>query len=460
MNLQNDILPSDDPYQIALQYLYSFIDYEKLPGAAPRRMSLEKIETLVGLLGHPERKYPVVHITGTKGKGSTAAMISSILNQSGYRVGLYTSPHLVTLRERVRINGEPLPKADLCRMAEAIREPIGAMTRSSAGGPETFFDVWTALAFSYFAEQKVDIAVIEVGMGGRVDSTNVVWPRVAVITPIGLDHTDRLGHTLPEIACEKAGIIKRGVPTVISPQQPEALTVIEETCIRNKSLLTKVGSDIRYTIKESNTERQIIDVESRDSSYNGLELPLLGGYQAINAATALGTVDCLRKQEIPITDAGVVRGLRSVTWPGRLQVIGQRPWVILDGAHNPMAARNLTQNVRALFRYHKAILILSLQQDKAVEELCQEFAAWADIIIVTGRRVMRRRQADSGQVVSLCTGPGRAVFTTPMVSDALAMAKALATEDDLICVSGSLALVGEVMEVLQNLEPEETLSRL
>ena len=460
MNRQNHISPLDDPYQIALRYLYSFIDYEKLPGAAPKRMSLEKIETLVNLLGHPERQYPVVHITGTKGKGSTAAIISSILNQSGYRVGLYTSPHLVTLRERVRINGEPLPKVDLCRMVEAIRGSIDVMTRSSAGGPETFFDVWTALAFLYFAECKVDIAVIEVGMGGRVDSTNVVQPSVCVITPIGLDHTDRLGHTIPEIACEKAGIIKEGVSTVISPQEPEALTVIRETCDRNRSPLTQVGRDIRYTIKESNTERQIVDVESPHFSYRGLELPLLGGYQAINAATAIGAADCLRKQKIGVTDEGIVRGLKSVTWPGRLQVIGRRPWVILDGAHNPMAAKSLTQNIRNLFPYHQAILILSLQLDKAIEELCQEFSAWADIIIVAGRRVMRRRQADPDQVAALCAAHGRAVYTTPTVAEALAMANALAMEDDLICVSGSLTLVGEAMEVLQNLEPEETLSRL
>lgn len=457
-NTSMELLPSD-PYQAALHYLYSFIDYEKLPGASPKRMGLEKVDTLLEWLGHPERAYPVVHVAGTKGKGSTAAMISSMLHRSGYRVGLYTSPHLVSLRERIMIDGEPIPKADLCRMANAIREPVEAMSQHPAGGPESFFDVWTALAFLYFAEQRIDIGVIEVGLGGRLDSTNVVQPAVCVITPLGLDHTDRLGHTLPEIAGEKAGIIKDGVPVVISPQMPEALAVIRETCDRRHNRLIEVGRDIRFVIRRADTERQIFDAQGWKGRYTALEIPLLGTYQVVNATAAIGAVETLREQGFRVTEQGIAEGLKSVRWPGRLQVVEKHPWLVLDGAHNVLAAHTLVQSVRSLFSCRRTILMLSLQQDKAVDELCRVFGAWADAVIVTGRRVMRRRQADPEQVAALFHHLSVPACVAQTVPEALDMARAMAGPEDLICITGSLALVGEAMEVLHDLEPEETLSR-
>jgi dihydrofolate synthase/folylpolyglutamate synthase len=449
-----------DAYQAALHYLYSFIDYEKLPGASPKRMGLEKIEALVHTLGHPERRYPVVHITGTKGKGSTAAMMASILHHSGHRVGLYTSPHLVSFRERIMIDGEPIPKTDLCRMVETVRCAVETTASTPAGRPDTFFDVWTALAFAYFAQQQVDIAVVEVGLGGRLDSTNVVDPAVCLLTPIGLDHTDRLGNTIPEIAREKSGIIKAGVPVVVGPQDPEALSVIQETCRRQRSRLIRVGVDIRHTVRYADTERQVFDVQGIEGPYTGLEIPLLGSYQVDNALAAVGAAEALRQSGLPVSPEGLAEGLRTVRWPGRLQVVERRPWLILDGAHNALAARTLTSTLRRLFPYRRAVLILSLHQDKAVDVLCREFAAWADTIIVPGRRVLRRRQADPESVAALCRQMGVSVQVTEGVSDAIAMARVMAGPEDLICVSGCLALVGETMEVLGHLEPEEVLSRL
>jgi dihydrofolate synthase/folylpolyglutamate synthase len=448
-------------YQKALEYLYSFIDYEKLPGAAPPRMGLEKIQTLLRKLDDPHIHYPVAHIAGTKGKGSTAAMTAAIMQESGYRVGLYTSPHLVSFRERIQINGRLISESDLCRMVHRIRPAIEEMAREPDGAPETFFDVWTALAFLFFAEQSVDLAVVEVGLGGRLDSTNVTRPAVCAITPIGLDHTDRLGNTLEEIAREKAGIIKRGIPTIVSPQEPEALAVIRQVCKERDAALTLIGTDARYTIRFADTERQVFDV-SFDSGveYTGLEIPLLGAYQVSNAVTALGAVETLRKTGFAVSAETVARGLRSVQWPGRLQVVERSPYLILDGAHNALALKTLTQAIETLFTYRCSLVILSLQKDKAVEEMCHIVGSWADVILVTGRRVMRRRQADTEEVAGMLRSAGKEVSTSENVAEALARARALAGPDDLICVTGSLALVGETIETLYSLEPEETLSRL
>ncbi|SVC69343.1 uncharacterized protein METZ01_LOCUS322197, partial [marine metagenome] len=281
-------------YQKALQYLYSFVDYEKLPGAAPEARTLDLIEGLLEALDHPERRWPSVHVTGTKGKGSTAAMIAFMVQKSGYRVGLYTSPHMVTYRERLVVNGQKISKKEFCGLIDKARPVLDEFVREIETTP-SFFDVWTALAFLYFAEHGVDLAVIEVGLGGRLDSTNVLMPEVAVITPIGLDHTDRLGNTLNEIAGEKAGIIKRGIPTIAGPQEPEALAVIQEACFALDSPLTRVGEDLRYTIRHADRKGQVFDVESQTESYHDLYIPLMGAYQVTNATTAIGVVETLKR---------------------------------------------------------------------------------------------------------------------------------------------------------------------
>ena len=237
-------------YKESLDYMYGFVDYEKLPGASPKRMNLDRIEALVEALDHPECHWPSVHVAGTKGKGSTASMIASIVHQSGYRVGLYTSPHLVSIRERIMVNGVPISEEEVSQLVDKMR-PVIEYTHQESEGFASSLDIMTALAFLYFKEQNVDLAVIESGLGGRLDSTNVIKPKVCAITPIGLDHTDRLGTTIPEIAREKAGIIKRGVPTVSAPQTPDARTIIREVCSRLECSLCEVGTDIHYNIPRS-----------------------------------------------------------------------------------------------------------------------------------------------------------------------------------------------------------------
>lgn len=444
-------------YKSALRYLYGFINYEQEPGASPARFNLDPIKALLHRLDHPERAWPSVHIAGTKGKGSTAAMIASILHHGGYRTGLYTSPHLVSWRERIAVDGKPISRTAVCRLVKRLRPVVATVSEALPGAP-TFFDVWTALAFLYFAEKRVDIAVVEVGLGGRLDSTNVIMPAVSVITPVGLDHTDRLGHTLTAIAREKAGIIKNGVPTVCGPQTPEALAVIRETCRARRSPLHEVEREMRYTVRRADPGGQLFDLEGR-RLYPDLEMSLLGVYQVVNAATAVCAIEALNRCGFTVTPQNVEKGLRWVRWPGRLQVVQERPWLVLDGAHNVLSAQTFVRTIREVFAFRRAVFVVSLHADKDVEGVCRILAALADHVIVARRRVLRRRQADPDQVAALLRDRRIPVTVAPTVKDALAQAMAMASSDDLIGVTGSFALVGEAVEVLQNLEPEETYSR-
>ncbi|MEE2708112.1 MAG: folylpolyglutamate synthase/dihydrofolate synthase family protein [Gemmatimonadota bacterium] len=445
-------------YQKALQYLYSFVDYEKLPGAAPEARTLDLIEGLLEALDHPERRWPSVHVTGTKGKGSTAAMIASVVQKSGYGVGLYTSPHMVTYRERLVVNGQKISKKEFCRLIDKARTVLDVFVRD-AETPPTFFDVWTALAFLYFAESGVDLAVVEVGLGGRLDSTNVLMPEAAVITPIGLDHTDRLGTTLTEIAGEKAGIIKRGIPTIVGPQEPEALAVIQEACVAMNSPLTQVGEDLRYTIRHADRKRQVFDVESQTETYHDLDIPLMGSYQVTNAATAIGVVEILKRGSLPIFSEAIAGGLQATRIPGRFQMVQENPCIILDGAHNVLSVQTLAQTLQTLFPERRIIIILSLQQDKDVAGVCGVLSSAGDAFIVTSRQVVRKRQAEPESVAALLRASGKPVTVTSTVREALDLAQTMAGPEGVVCVTGSFYLVGETIEVLHNLEPEEMMSR-
>ena len=445
-------------YQKALQYLYSFVDYEKLPGAAPEARTLDLIEGLLEALDHPEQQWPSVHVTGTKGKGSTAVMTAFMVQKSGYRVGLYTSPHLVTYRERLVVNGQKISKKDFCRLIDKARPVLDGFLRDNET-PPSFFDVWTALAFLYFAEQEVDLAVVEVGLGGRLDSTNVLMPEAAVITPIGLDHTDRLGTTLSEIAGEKSGIIKRGVPTISGPQEPEALAVIQEACAALESPLTQVGVDLHYTIRHTDRKRQVFDVESQTDSYHDLNIPLMGAYQVTNATTAIAVVETLKRGGLPISSEAIAGGLKDALIPGRLQVIQEDPCIILDGAHNVLSAQTLVQTLQTLFSGRRIIVILSLHQDKDVAGICGVLSSTGDAFIVTRRQVVRKRQAEPESVAALLKVSGKPVTITSTVREALDLAQAMSGPEGVVCVTGSFYLVGETIEVLHNLVPEEMMSR-
>ena len=445
-------------FKEALDYLYDFVDFEKMPGAAPARMDLAGISALTEALGHPERHWKSVHVAGTKGKGSTAVMIASILRESGYRVGLYTSPHLVSLRERIQVDGEPITERAFAGLTERAR-PLIEGIRLRPEGMGSFFDILTALAFVYFKERRVDLAVVECGLGGRLDSTNVIQPMACAITPIGLDHTDRLGETIAEIAREKAGIVKEGACTVSAAQPPQASEVIREACRLRSSPLVEAGVDVRYALREEAVGRQVVDIETAGGSYEGVTLPLSGAFQAGNAAVAVGVAEALAKRGMEITADGVRRGLSKVRLPGRMQLIRSGPWLVLDVAHNVLAAENLTASLRRLFPARRVIVVLSAHRDKAVGALCRVIAQYADEILVPERRVLRSRQAGPAEVAEACAALGTPSRTAPSVAEAVAEAKALAQPDDLVLVTGCFALVGEALEILCELEPEETWSR-
>ncbi len=445
-------------FKEALDYLYGFVDFEKLPGAAPDRMDLAGIGALTESLGHPERQWKSVHVAGTKGKGSTAAMVAAMVSESGYRVGLYTSPHLVSVRERIQVDGVPISEPEFAELTERARPAIDGI-RFRDKGMGSFFDILTALAFLYFKECRVDLAVIECGLGGRLDSTNVIRPLVCAITPVGLDHTDRLGETIAKIAGEKAGIVKEGACTISAVQRQEASEVIRQACRLRSSPLVEVGVDVRYVLKEESVGRQVIDIETTRGLYEDVTLPLSGAYQAGNAAVAVGVAEALAEHGMEITGRGVRRGLSTVRLPGRIQVLENRPWLVLDGAHNVLAAENVTDSLRGLIPARRVIVVLSAHRDKAVGGLCEVIAQYADEIIVPERRVLRNRQADPRKVAEACSRCGTPARVAPSVAAAIAEARTLAEPDDLVLVTGCFALVGEALEVLYELEPEETRSR-
>jgi len=455
-------------YQEALDYIYSFANFETRPAHQLRRAdyTLDRIRTLLAALGDPHHAYPTVHITGTKGKGSTAAMIASILQAAGYRVGLFTSPHLHTYRERVRVNGELIREEEVVAWVVAHRELLKTFEGL------TTFEVTTALAFETFACKEVDVAVIEVGLGGRVDTTNVITPLVAVITPISLDHTTVLGSTVAEIAADKAGIIKPGVPVVTAPQSLEALAVIQDVAHRLGVPLIEVGRDWTWEAVASGLHGQRFHVRcmgiwemspagSRDllkearlstevmwkpwlTELRELQLPLLGAHQLVNATTAVATTEVLRHRGFRVPPEAVYRGLRSVQWPGRFEVLAERPRIVVDGAHNSASAWEVLRSVRALFGSPRTILVFGASVDKDVAGMLDVWLPLVDEIILT--RARHPRAAAPEALAATVEAQGGGARVVPTVSEALAAAIELARATDLILVTGSLFVVAEARE--------------
>ncbi len=439
----------DARYQQTLDYLYSFVDYERDP--RPRdavNYDLRRMEELLARLGNPHRRAKTVHIAGTKGKGSVAAMVASALTASGYITGLYTSPHLRTFNERIRVDDQLIPDGDVMDLTDQLRPEVEAVNKKAAYGLLTTFELLTALGFLYFRQKGVDFQVIEVGLGGRLDATNVVQPEVCVITSISLDHTDVLGDTLAEIATEKAGIIKPGSVVVSSPQFPEAMGVIEKTVREQKARLVRVGGDITWQGLGFTSSHQSLRVQGRLSSYE-LTIPLLGQHQLENTAAAVAALEVLIEKGAHISGDGIMKGLRQVNWPGRLQVLNRRPLVVADGAHNPYSARLLKQALEQYFDFKRAILIIGLSYDKDMPGIVSELAPLFDSVIVT--RSTHPRAAATAPVIAEFSRRGVSARVAEGLSAALPMALSLAGEHDLICVTGSLFVVNEAIQQAEKL---------
>ncbi|WIG60445.1 MAG: dihydrofolate synthase/folylpolyglutamate synthase [Ktedonobacterales bacterium] len=440
-----------DSYAEALAWLYSFSDTERTGNfTRDREDNLARERALLAALGNPQRAYGVTHIAGTKGKGSTSALLAAILQAAGLRTGLYTQPDLHTFRERMRVNGQLISGDEVARLAERVRAAVDAA--GTPLGAYITYEVATALAFLYFREADAEHAVIEVGLGGRLDATNVVEPLLTIITSISYDHMSVLGNTLGEIATEKAGILKRGVPLVTSARAPEALAAITRIAVEREVPLFRVGpageADCAYTYRAGaySSERQYADVVTPTGVYRDLEIALLGEHQIENAATAVAAAEQLRAAGLPISEDAIRAGLRSAHWPARLQVVGRAPWTIVDGAHNADSFARLLAALRRHFTYERLVLVLGLMADKDAAGIADEIArAGVDCVVATAAANPRAATPESIIATLREHAPAVAARAARDTSAALQAALAEAGPRDLVCVAGSLYLAGEAL---------------
>ena len=426
-------------YQESISYILRFADFERLPRSGVV-WDLRRVERLLEKLGNPHLAARTVHIAGTKGKGSTSAMVASILRQAGYKVGLYTSPHLLSYTERIRINGKPIAEAEWVRLVEKLQPHITAVNEEKEFGELTTFEILTVMAFTEFRDAKADWQVMEVGIGGRLDATNVVKPEVCIITSISYDHMDILGDTLGKIAGEKAGIIKPGVPVVSAPQQPEAMGEIERICTERGARLVKVGQDVIYQPDTYDNKGQMFFVKGQKEQYE-LRIPLWGEYQLENAANAVAAAEI-----VGINKKSIVKGLEKVDWPGRLQVLRRNPTIVVDGAHNVYSFQKLGEALKEYFKYDRLFLILGFSSDKDVTGMLDEALKMTKEVIVTASR--SPRSVKPPVLMAELAKRGAVARATESVADALKLALEMAKPNDFICATGSLFLVAEVMEGL------------
>ena len=455
-------------YESALAYLQSFINNEhrRIEQYAPENYSLQRPITLLANLGNPHFTFPSIHIAGTKGKGSVAVICASILSQAGLRVGLYTSPHLFDFRERIRI----LSKEDrdgrisgvrVANLTERLRlaaESISALT---------WFELVTALAFMHFAEEQIDIAVVEVGLGGRLDATNALSPLVSVITSLSLDHTQLLGNTLKEIALEKGGIIKNGVPVVSAPQEAEALLELERIAKNHRAPLTIVGRDwdfevVSTAVPDRKDNRFVQSQEFTITkvppncfipNHTSFSVSLVGYHQFENTVAALAAINIIHPRFLNLTTDLVQKALASVEWPGRLQLLstgGDRPTVLVDGAHNVDSARKLAVALVTNYSFRKLYLILGVTADKDIAGILKSLLPQADYVIVTASSHPRACPAD--ELLALAEQLGFQIHASPSVIEAVETCWNLASANDLICVTGSIFVVGDLLNQWESLQ--------
>jgi len=436
-----------DKYQDALNYLYSFVDYETSRQVrSSENYDLRRMEELLACFGNPHLAAPCVHVAGTKGKGSTAAMIASVLTASGYHIGLYTSPHLIDIRERIRVDGKLISQAALVGCIERLRPEVELINTRATYGRLTTFEVLTALGFLYFSQQKVDFQVVEVGLGGRLDATNVVRPEVCAITTLGMDHMEVLGDTLAKIAAEKAGIIKRGVPLVSARQETEAAVVIERFCKRHKAELVRAGVDIVCIVLRECKSAQFLEIKGRRGNYS-VELPLYGRFQRENVAVAVGVLEILTERGFHITEHSIVEGLRKVRWSGRFQLLYRRPLIVADGAHNLQSAHELKAAMVDFLRDRpcdKRVLVIGMSSDKDYVAVAQELAGIFDVVVATQSRHLRALATD--KLAGVFANTNATVMTAPNVMTALDEAVKLGGKNAFICATGSLFIVGEALK--------------
>ena len=405
-------------------------------------LGLERMLQLMERLGNPHLDIKTVHIAGTNGKGSTAAFISSILTRAGYKTGLYTSPHLERFSERIKIDGAEI-SADAI---DAISDEVKAAARSLPAGEATYFEFTTALALVYFARQGVDMAIIETGLGGRLDATNIISPLVSVITPIALDHMDYLGDTIEEVAAEKGGIIKKRTTLIIGSQGNAALKILQQFAKDNKAEVFLFGRD--FNIDNLSSDR--FDYCGINRQIKGIEISMHGDYQKENASLALACIERLVFDGYKVTDDSLMSGIKDTFWPGRFEILSHDPEIILDGAHNPAAAMELAKSLKTRFNGAKGIFVAGFMGDKDIEAILEEFAPLASSIILTkptGDRAFEP-SAEAPQIKNSLKGSK--VTVIPDMKEAIDRGIMLAKEKSFIIITGSLYVVGEARAILKS----------
>ncbi|MCI0377513.1 MAG: bifunctional folylpolyglutamate synthase/dihydrofolate synthase [Gemmataceae bacterium] len=450
-------------YEQALQFWFGRVNFEvKSPKASD--LKLDRMRALLARLGDPHERLRIVHVAGSKGKGSTSAMLAAILRQAGFRTGLFTSPHLVHVEERVQVDGDSIARTELA----ARMDQIARAARSGDDPLEptlTFFEIATALGFLHFVDHQVDMAVLEVGLGGRFDSTNVCRPLCAVLTSISFDHTQQLGETLVKIAGEKAGIIKTGVPALSGVRAPEARAVIEETCRLRQAPLRELERDFTFRyhparINGAPHSASKVRVQTWRGDWPEMQLGLIGEHQARNAAVATATVEVLREQGLTISTEAVAAGLAGVQWPARLEIVGRRPLVVLDCAHNVASAEALVRALATSFPLRpggKRHLVFAGNKDKDLAGMLDVLTPHFQHVVLT-RFTNNPRSVPPEELAALQT-PLTSARTSPRdegkkttvcanVTDAWHFVRGLARADDLICITGSVFLAGEIRPLL------------
>jgi len=447
-------------YEQAIEFWFARVNYEQR-SPKPSDLRLDRMRALLALLGNPQDRLRLVHVAGSKGKGSTSAMLANILRQAGYRTGLFTSPHLCRVDERIQVDATPITPAELAALMEDVRPAVLAV--DAARGPEaaavTFFEMATALGFLHFVRRRVEAAIVEVGLGGRFDSTNVVLPRVAVITSISIDHTQQLGNTLTSIAAEKAGILKPGRPAISGVRTPEARTVIRQLARMRAVAVRELGVDFNYryepgAVTRSELRLPRVAVVTRQRRWPAMDVALLGEHQAANAAVAVATVEELQHQGLRLPDRAVADGLASVAWPARLEVMGRQPLVILDCAHNLASAEALVETLRTTVPLsseeraagRRCHVVFAGSSDKDLAGMLHILAPHFSDFYFT-RYANSSRSVAPARLGEMLGQTSDVPFTTwPSAAEAWQAARAAADAKDLICITGSVYLAGELYQ--------------
>ena len=439
-------------YNQAMKFLFEHTDYEKQRKLRYNvtTFDLTRMEIFLKKLGNPHLKVPTVHIAGTKGKGSTATMLAKMVEANDYSVGLYTSPHVTTIHERIAINSEMITEKEMLVLVNRIRISIEEFAEKDDS--LTFFEIITAMAFLHFADKKVDLAIIETGLGGRLDSTNLITPKVVGITNISIDHQNLLGNTLDSIAKEKAGIIKEGIPVVTVPQDPAAMRVLKKQANALKAPFSVTGRDIDFSSRfESSREHgphTRICLTTKDSKFEHLRVPLPGEHQAVNCGLALAMLDKLKTQGYQIDDEKAVSGLKGLSLAGRMEIISDDPHIIIDAAHNASSIKALIQAIGQHVPYDSMVVIFGCNADKDVMGMLEQIQYGADKVIFTRsnspKAVLPQDLAD--MYTEIC---GKMYQTALTLREAVRIAKSAVSREDLICITGSFYLVGQAKQQIQ-----------